>query len=160
MKFQPTPLLDRLEARIYRTEDCWMWTGKIDKTGYGSFGMRENGKSRTRTAHKIVYEALVGAIPEGMVLDHTCHNPEVCRDECPHKLCVNPAHLKVVTPRENVLRSNGIAAYNAAKTHCDSGHELTASNVYIHPQRGSRLCKECRKLAVKKYQNKVKSFLA
>ena len=144
-----TPLLARLEARFNRTAGCWIWTGKVDNTGYGSFGMRDNGKSRTRSAHKIVYEVFVGKVPDGMQLDHLCRTP----------LCVNPEHLEVVTPRENTMRSNGLAAVNARKTHCKWGHEFTADNTYVPAKRPNRrYCKICRSEAVKKYKNKSQAY--
>lgn len=141
------PLIDRLNSRIDRTDSCWIWSGKVDKTGYGSFGMRVEKASRTRTAHKIVYETLVGEVPEGMQLDHLCKVP----------LCVNPEHLEIVTPRENTLRSDGIAAINARKTHCVHGHEFSVTNTYTHPKRGSRHCRKCMSAASMKYQNKNKA---
>lgn len=143
---KPIPLIDRLDSKIDKTSSCWIWNGKVDKTGYGSFGMRVEKACRTRAAHKIVYETLVGEVPEGMQLDHLCRIP----------LCVRPDHLEVVTPRENTLRSNGIAAINARKTHCVHGHEFTVENTYIHKKRGSRHCKACIKVATMKYQNKLK----
>ncbi len=150
------PLLARLESRIDKTSECWIWKGKIDYTGYGSFGMRENGVSRTRAAHKIVYEVLVGPIPDGMQLDHDCHDPTICVDNCPHRLCVNPSHLAIVTPRQNVLRSNGIAAKNAVKMHCLNGHAFDEANTYIDRKKGSRLCRKCRDAASLKYKLKIK----
>lgn len=138
------PLIVRLESRIEKTSDCWIWRGKIDKTGYGSFGLKDNGVSRTRSAHKIVYEVLVGPIPQGMQLDHDCHDPIICIDDCPHRLCVNPSHLAIVTPRQNVLRSNGLAAKNASKTHCKNGHEFTEQNIYVPAKRPNRrYCRTC-----------------
>jgi 7-cyano-7-deazaguanine synthase in queuosine biosynthesis len=56
-----------------------------------------------------------------------------------------------VTWRENILRGNGIAALNAQKTHCKSGHEFNDSNTYYRPDRpGSRECRTCHKAVVRR----------
>lgn len=72
---------------------CWVWLGSHDR-GYGHFGV-DGGYVR---AHRWAWEALVGPIPPGLVLDHLCRNPS----------CVNPDHLEPVTRAENTRR--GIAA--------------------------------------------------
>jgi hypothetical protein len=69
-----------------RATSCWTWRGVYEKSGYVRFG--------GRPAHRLVYEALVGPIPEGLVIDHVCHN----------KLCMNPEHLEAVTSMENLIR--------------------------------------------------------
>lgn len=69
---------------------CWEWQTGAAPSGYGV--ARVNGRSVR--AHRAVYEALVGPIPEGMVLDHGCRN----------KICVNPSHLQPVTVAENTRR--------------------------------------------------------
>jgi hypothetical protein len=71
--------------------DCWEWTGQRDRDGYGRL-WRPAGK--TRVAHRIAYELLVGPIPEGLQLDHLCLN----------KCCVNPDHVEPVTLAENCRR--------------------------------------------------------
>lgn len=58
--------------------------------------------------------------------------------------CVNPAHLEPVTQKVNVLRGEGASARNAAKTHCDYGHELTKDNTYVTPD-GRRNCRTCKR---------------
>lgn len=78
-----------------------------------------------------VYERLVGAVPQGLVLDHLCRNP----------WCVNPEHLEAVTMRENTLRGVGPSARNARKLRCDRGHTLTGDNLAIG--HGQRRCREC-----------------
>jgi hypothetical protein len=139
-QFQPVPLQDRLNARINKTDTCWLWTGKVDKTGYGSFGMRVDQACRTRSAHKIVYETLVGPVPESMQLDHLCKIP----------LCVNPEHLEIVSPKENIMRSNGLASINAKKTHCKYGHEFTEANTYVPSKRPNRrYCRTCAGMKLK-----------
>ena len=111
---------------------CWNWTGSGTKNGYGQFA-KWHGKSAV--AHRVAYELLVGEIPAGLTLDHLCRNTRCC----------NPAHLEVVTIRENVLRGDTIPARNIAKTHCMHGHELSGRNLYVRPD-GRRQCRECKRI--------------
>lgn len=81
------PAVDRLAMYVEVMDNgCIEWTGCRNRKGYG----HTTGKS----AHRAVYEATVGPIPEGLQLDHLCMNPP----------CVNVDHLEPVTPRENSLR--------------------------------------------------------
>src|SRR5690554_6462185 len=105
------PPLDRFWPKIDRTDDCWLWIGKINNRGYGLFYLDR----RMQAAHRAAYQLLVGPIPDGLDLDHTCRV----------RRCVNPDHLEPVTHRENLLRGASFAAVNAAKTHCPHGHEYT-----------------------------------
>lgn len=82
-------------------------------------------------SHRIVYEALIGQIPSGMVLDHLCRV----------RNCVNPQHLEPVTNRANILRGNTPSAENARKTHCQNGHLLAGDNLGFNKSR--RLCRTC-----------------
>lgn len=83
-------------------DECWPWTAYCDENGYGIFW----DGSKIVKAHRWGYERFVEPIPEGLMPDHTCHSPAVCRlgDECPHRRCVNYNHLEPVTNRENTLR--------------------------------------------------------
>jgi hypothetical protein len=91
---------------ISRTETCWNWTGPMQKGGYGKHG--------GSPAHRVVYELLVGPIPEGLHIDHLCRN----------RACVRPEHLEPVTREENVRR--GIEA----RTTCHKGHPWTEASTH------------------------------
>lgn len=54
-------------------EKCWPWNGYKNKKGYGRFKVRmADGSYKTRYAYGYSYERIVGPIPVGKVLDHTC----------------------------------------------------------------------------------------
>lgn len=133
-----TSLLDRMADRFTVGDTCWEWTGSTTKAGYGM--VWRDGKQRY--AHRVLYELLVGPIPEGLEIDHLCRT----------RNCVNPGHLEPVTGSTNVLRGlkstappTGITGWNAAKTHCLKGHEFTEANTRIDP-RGHRVCRACHRL--------------
>lgn len=85
------------DAKVNRTQTCWLWTGAVDKvTGYGQF----RGHGRLRKAHRVSYERDVGPIPAGLDLDHVYANG------CRHRHCVRPDHLEPVTRAENLRRAN------------------------------------------------------
>lgn len=83
------PRLQRFEVA---DNGCWNWTGS--REGRGRLRGRISARGKWRRAHREVYEALRGPIPDGLTLDHLCFNP----------LCVNPAHLEPCTVSENSKR--------------------------------------------------------
>jgi len=113
---------------------CWLWTGCGNSSGYGQ---KNISPGRKVVAHRLVFELLVAPVPLGMQLDHRC------RVRC----CVNPAHLQVVTQRENLVRGDGWAGQNHRKTHCPVGHRLSGANVYAPPGAPTqRHCRTCRRI--------------
>lgn len=109
---------------------CWLWNAATFSNGYGHIGNRK----KNLLAHRVAYLALVGAIPEGLEIDH------LCRVRC----CVNPSHLEPVIHRTNILRGSGPSAENAAKTACQFGH---AYHVRSSGKRGCRRCDAEKKMA-------------
>jgi hypothetical protein len=130
----PDLLPDRIAAKIEPepTSGCWLWLARLDRDGYG--GVSWNGAPRI--AHRVVYQLLVGPIPEGLQLDHLCRN----------RACVSPWHLRPTTPRRNTLARGSLAptASNAAKTHCKHGHPFDGVNIKRRRD-GNRDCRTCRR---------------
>lgn len=91
MQHASLALAARISTRSERDLDtgCVLWIGAT-KGGYGVIVI----DGRQRAAHRVAYELARGPIAEGLVVDHLCEN----------KLCVNPEHLDLVTPGENVRR--------------------------------------------------------
>jgi hypothetical protein len=120
---------------------CYFWTGAKMSGGYGSFGVENR---RVVLAHRWVYEHFRGPIPDGLEIDHLCHNGSGCPGgiTCPHRLCVNPEHLEAVTRRVNCLRGESPSAIHARKTHCPQGHPYVGENLYI-TSTGGRQCRIC-----------------
>ena len=128
------PIKQRLDRRVTQGPGCRVWTGYKAPLGYGQ--IREDKDGRLLYAHRVAYEIYVGAIPEGLELDHLCRNPS----------CANPEHLEPVSHRENLLRGVGIAAIYAARTHCQKGHEFSIENICNYKSdKGKRICKICKR---------------
>lgn len=117
---------------------CWMWTGAKAGTGYGSFrvGGRE---SNAVPAHRFAIQLLVGPVPEGLEPDHLCRVRSCVKAIADEH---GPAHLELVTQRENILRGTGMSARHARKTYCPKGHPYDAANTH-RTKLGRRHCRRC-----------------
>lgn len=117
-------------------ESCWEWKGEIGDNGYGRFA----AAGRRHLAHRLAWQLMHGVLPRHLQLDHTCRN----------RACVNPWHLDPVTGLENNRRGTSPSALNRLVTNCPMGHPYDAENTYEHD--GQRLCKECRRIACRRYR--------
>ncbi len=118
-------LPERIQAKIEPEPNsgCWLWNSARKASGHGQVHL--GGK--TRAAHRVVYELLVGPVPRGLELDHLCRTPE----------CVNPDHLEPVTHAENMGRGRLGKLYLV----CKYGHAMTEENTYRF--KAQRRCRAC-----------------
>lgn len=82
---------------IAGAEQCWVWTGGVarGRGGYGKFSITaptgEYPKQRHVRAHRMSWEFSNHALHSDVYLLHSCDNPA----------CVNPAHLRPGTAKDN-----------------------------------------------------------
>lgn len=136
---------ERFWPKVEKTDGCWIWKGSVWHL-YGNFFFR----GKVWQAHRVSWVLSGRELPaKPLVLDHMCRN----------KTCVNPDHLRVVTPYQNATENNvGPHAKNAQKTHCKHGHPFTPENTAYYtppytmgprggkryPGRPTRVCLACK----------------
>lgn len=117
------------ESHVVLSSGCWKWTKADRGNGYGVVWYR----GKNVPAHRLALLLYRGVpLKTDLVADHLCRNT----------MCVNPEHLEMVSTRINNLRGESPYAKNAAKTHCENGHEFSPNNTYLYL--GRRNCKICR----------------
>lgn len=114
---------------------CWLWTGQLDRYGYGKFKV----EGKHRTAHKWAFEDASGLVPAGLTLDHLCRV----------RRCVRPSHMEPVSNAENVRRGEvgrRTGAALRARTHCIHGHLFDEANTIFRGPKRYRICRACAQL--------------
>jgi hypothetical protein len=120
-----SPVQRRFWKKVDQSGECWEWLGHKTGGGYGLFYYDE----KRGMAHRFAYETFSAEpIPEGLFIDHTCHN----------RSCVRPAHLRLATRKQNaenlgapgsknktgfrgVFRSGAAASFTAVVMHNGEG---------------------------------------
>lgn len=95
-------------------DSCHEWTSSMYGNGYGSFHWVDmESKRHTMTAHRFAFLMHNGEIPDGMIVDHICHN----------RKCVNPLHLRIATRMQNQqnMRSWSKTGYKGVSIHKNTG---------------------------------------
>lgn len=108
---------------VHQVTGCWLWRGSYNSNGYGMFRPSTGG-----SAHRTSYGWFVGAIQDGMQVDHLCRI----------RACCNPAHLELVTRSENLLRAS------RARVKCPNGHPWVPENWKTWTKANGATVRTCR----------------
>lgn len=111
-------LLQRFLNKVIKLENgCWIWTGNLNKDGYGYLTVMRPKKHKAMAMRVSLWIFTGEEDRPGEHVCHTCHN----------NICVNPKHLHFGTAAENI--SEMVGANRQAKGTGLPQHKLTESEV-------------------------------
>lgn len=123
--------VDDIKSKLVLQPDsgCLLWSGYRLPKGYGQVKF----KGKNYLVHKLLWEEVNGPVLGGLQLDHN-------RAICISKACANLDHLRLLTPKGNILLSNNMAARFARRTVCDK----CGGPFERFKGSGIRFCRACR----------------
>jgi hypothetical protein len=87
--------LEWVHARCREDGDCLIWEGSTDAGGRPKVSIKAGALTRTVQPRRMAWEAAKGPITHKRVVTVTCGNP----------LCLNPAHMELISKGEVVHRT-------------------------------------------------------
>lgn len=155
-RFTPEQLKKVIDRIQPQANGCWWYPSVVNQRGYAATRI---GWPVTKGAsiHRLSWIYYKGDIPEGMVIDHLCHDVNTCEGgtTCEHRRCVNPDHLQLVTAPVNNAKTVRVLKF---RTHCKNGHELKDNTYKYATRQGVRFaCHTCKKEQTRTNQRKYRA---
>lgn len=102
--------VDKFWANVEKTDTCWLWKGGRS-TGYGTLVF----EGESISAHRVSLMLATGHRPlPGLVIMHLCNV----------KSCVNPDHLRVGSPSDNIRAAHADGLFGRHDPAVPSTHKL------------------------------------
>lgn len=121
----PVPFWDRVDKDT--PSGCWLWTGGVSNTGYGTV----HYQGRVVTAHRLA--AFLSGLVESPDAPKDRKGSGFVLHQCDNRRCCNPAHMKIGTYADNQLE-----AYKRGQRQQPRGGEHTNSKLTAEQARSIR----------------------
>jgi hypothetical protein len=128
--------------------DCWIWTARANRNGYGQFSY----KGKTVSAHRFAYIMINN---NGEELDQKT----LVRHTCDNKKCTKPAHLISGSFSDNLVDAweRKLRVKKSELPYCKNGHKRTVENTAYGPD-GYARCRECAAESTRRKRERQKAL--